>query len=149
MTDVHPPPKPPHGAPCNGCGGCCLDSLCRLAQHVFQNTHQGPCPALTFDSGGRSSCGLVANPSRYAPVVTAIWGGDAASAAASLLVGTGLGCDGLLEGERRDTAFSQALRIHRHRHDRSFRTAEKVWRLGTLSRSSGQAVPDHQPIGER
>jgi hypothetical protein len=38
--------KPPHGSPCNGCGVCCMVTLCPLGQHIF-GFELGRCPALT------------------------------------------------------------------------------------------------------
>jgi len=88
--------KPPHGSPCNGCGGCCSDQRCPLGQMVFGEG--GRCPALevrlpTF------SCGLVDRPEIHAPKVVATYGRERASKAAATLIGAGRGCDALLVGE--------------------------------------------------
>ncbi|GGF73333.1 hypothetical protein GCM10011319_37330 [Mameliella alba] len=88
--------KPPHGSPCNGCGGCCADQRCPLGQIVF-----GPgerCPALEMRLPA-FTCGLVENPERYAPMITERHGKVRAAQAAAVLIGAGLGCDALLDGE--------------------------------------------------
>ena len=88
MTEVA---KPRYGDPCNGCGQCCRDALCPLARWLFRG--QGaPCPAL-LSEGGRSRCGLIANPARFAPLVTQRHAADNVAAAAGLLCGANMGCD--------------------------------------------------------
>jgi hypothetical protein len=91
--------KPPHGAPCNGCGQCCQSQLCRLGQFVFIRL-AGPHPALEQD-GERFRCGLVVNPRRYAehlPIGRAATD-TALSEAASVLIAVDFACDARLEGE--------------------------------------------------
>ena len=51
------PPKPPFGAPCNGCGYCCQQGLCQLGEMIF-GAVAPPCPALLFVQG-RYWCSLV------------------------------------------------------------------------------------------
>lgn len=97
--------KPPHGSPCNGCGGCCIDQRCPLAAKLF-----GPgarCPALE-PAFPAFTCGLVAHPERYAPDVVARHGAEAARDAALMLTGAGLGCDALKPGERPNEAWRAA-----------------------------------------
>lgn len=56
MSDTAPE-KPPFGAPCNGCGVCCIAELCQIGSAAFGDI-PGPCPALQFHHG-RFWCGLV------------------------------------------------------------------------------------------
>jgi hypothetical protein len=58
-----PPPKPPEGASCNGCGLCCAVALCPLAIEFIADAAP-PCPAMEF-ADGRFWCGLARRPSRY------------------------------------------------------------------------------------
>ena len=61
---IHPaaPPKPALGAPCNGCGQCCLVEPCPLGM-VVSGKRSGACSALRWsDAAGRYVCGLVADP---------------------------------------------------------------------------------------
>jgi len=60
----HPeaPPKPPEGAPCNGCGLCCLAEPCPLGMLVSRR-RTGACVALRWSAAdGRYLCGMVADP---------------------------------------------------------------------------------------
>lgn len=88
--------KPPHGAPCNGCGGCCVAQRCPLGELVFGAGDR--CPALETRLPG-FACGLVEHPERYAPKVVARHGETRAAEAAAILIGAGLGCDAVVEGE--------------------------------------------------
>jgi hypothetical protein len=121
--DIAAAAKPPHGAPCNGCGGCFQFILCPLGAAVFRR-RRGPCPA--HDSG----CGLVAAPERFAPPLLLIAHDRAAlSAAAAHLIGAGVGCDALLEGDRPSEAFYARMRdLSRRSHART-RRALRTWGL--------------------
>ncbi|MGP3505246.1 hypothetical protein [Paracidovorax citrulli] len=61
------PPQPAFGAPCNGCGLCCLAEPCPLGM-VVSRRRTGPCKALLWspaavpDASGRYVCGMVADP---------------------------------------------------------------------------------------
>lgn len=55
--------KPSFGQACNGCGYCCSEEPCRLAQEFLHCT-KGPCIALE-QVDGKYSCGLVRNPLGY------------------------------------------------------------------------------------
>ncbi|MFI8618745.1 hypothetical protein ACIGHN_24895 [Acidovorax sp. NPDC077693] len=56
------PPKPAVGAPCNGCGLCCLAEPCPLGVVVSRRRH-GACVALRWDGAhARYLCGMVADP---------------------------------------------------------------------------------------
>lgn len=83
--------KPPYGSPCNGCGDCCRNQLCPLAEKAFP-AWMAPCPALV-QQGNKFVCGLVTHPERYAPVRAALHGLRTVGRTAALLTGAGLGCD--------------------------------------------------------
>lgn len=50
--------KPKFGSPCNGCGKCCREEVCRIGIEVFGQDQKAPCPALV-DDGTRYYCGFV------------------------------------------------------------------------------------------
>jgi hypothetical protein len=50
------PTKPPHRAPCNGCGVCCITALCREAKRRMPDA-SAPC-VLMHVSGGRAWCSI-------------------------------------------------------------------------------------------
>jgi len=53
------PDKPDEGAPCNGCGICCLSEPCPLGVVVSRRRH-GACAALRWDqAGGLYRCGML------------------------------------------------------------------------------------------
>ncbi|MDO9238317.1 MAG: hypothetical protein Q7U28_20060 [Aquabacterium sp.] len=53
------PAKPPLGAPCNGCGVCCLAAPCPVGILVSRRL-RGACSALVWsDSARRYHCGLL------------------------------------------------------------------------------------------
>ena len=53
------PVKPAFGAPCNGCGLCCLAEPCPAGVLASGRRH-GACAALRWDAGGRRyRCGVV------------------------------------------------------------------------------------------
>jgi hypothetical protein len=127
MVKLTFPPKPPHGAPCNGCGQCCQTSLCHLGQFVFIR-RDGPCSALEQD-GDRYRCGLVVNPRRYAehlPIGRAAT--DAAlSEAAAVLIGADFACDSRLEGEAKAEGWDQLLAERRRVNRDRMQAARRVW----------------------
>jgi hypothetical protein len=58
------PTKPPLGAPCNGCGICCLDQPCPIGM-VLTGRRHGACLALQWDSQqAQYRCGAIAQPAR-------------------------------------------------------------------------------------
>ena len=118
--------KPPHGQPCNSCGLCCRDQLCPLGVGIFGEPWERQCPALEQD-GARAICGLVVHPMVYAMARTLLHGKDVMSAAAAFLVGAGVGCDALLEGEPADEKFRKALKSQRD--DALVDSSLKVWGL--------------------
>lgn len=61
---IHPDAatKPAPGAPCNGCGVCCLLEPCPLGM-VLSRRRQGACVAVRWDDEGRQyRCGAVVIP---------------------------------------------------------------------------------------
>ncbi|TAK86544.1 MAG: hypothetical protein EPO09_19655 [Aquabacterium sp.] len=61
IIHIHPeaPPKPAQGAPCNGCGVCCLAEPCPVGVIVSRRRH-GACEALVWsDEAGCYRCGLL------------------------------------------------------------------------------------------
>ena len=117
--------KPPHGAPCNRCGLCCIASLCPLAQHVFRK-ELGPCPALSYDADG-SRCGLVDDPMRHARLTTMRNGVEATRTAAKHLIGSATGCDARINGEPKNEAFYAELLRWDERNERRTKAAKKIW----------------------
>jgi hypothetical protein len=84
-------PKPAYGAPCNGCGLCCLSEQCRASIEHFGV--QSVCPALE-QSQGRYWCGLMIRPSHYgAGENLAQFGEDIAAGFWRNYIGGGAGCD--------------------------------------------------------
>lgn len=56
------PPKPALGAPCNGCGICCLAEPCPLGV-VLSARRSGACRALRWnESAVRYECGAITQP---------------------------------------------------------------------------------------
>ena len=90
--------KPLPGAPCNGCGACCLATKCALAMGIFGPEREGPCPALEW-TGERSVCGLVANPARYNEGAAPGHSPDALGKAALCAIAAGVGCDSRKVGD--------------------------------------------------
>ncbi len=66
VIHIHPqaPPKPALGAPCNGCGLCCLVAPCPVGM-LISRRRTGACDALVWsDEGGCYRCGLLVDPGR-------------------------------------------------------------------------------------
>jgi hypothetical protein len=60
MTANKLPPKPKHGAACNGCGLCCALELCEVAK-IMHPGASAPCPSLKLTPDGtRTYCEVVA-----------------------------------------------------------------------------------------
>lgn len=60
MIEPSAPPKPPLGAPCNGCGVCCLAEPCPVGIVVSRRRH-GACVALRWSATERRyHCGMLA-----------------------------------------------------------------------------------------
>ncbi|MEW6694664.1 MAG: hypothetical protein AB1371_06895 [Pseudomonadota bacterium] len=61
IIHIHPlaPPKPAVGAPCNGCGICCLAEPCPLGM-ALSKRRTGACAALRWDDDQRRYwCGAI------------------------------------------------------------------------------------------
>ncbi|HMN94776.1 MAG TPA: hypothetical protein PKC60_16220 [Hydrogenophaga sp.] len=98
IIHIHPhaPPKPVPGAPCNGCGVCCLAEPCPLGI-LLSRRRRGACVALRWDDGaGLYRCGALGDP-------VSVLGPRHAWAAAVLRwlarrwIGVGIGCDASLQ----------------------------------------------------
>lgn len=89
------PPKPPEGAPCNGCGVCCLAEPCPVGMLVSRK-RRGACDLLRWsDAQGRYLCGLLVDAGqsqgRWA-IWRRVW-----HAWARRLISAGSGCDASIE----------------------------------------------------
>lgn len=86
------PPKPPEGAPCNGCGVCCALETCPVARLRFLR-RDGPCPALEWDGEeALYRCGLLRHPAVYFPLLPrrlSVWLGRRMAR----WIAAGQGCD--------------------------------------------------------
>lgn len=101
---VQAPAKPAEGAPCNGCGVCCLTQPCPLGI-VLSGTRTGACAALRWrDDTSRYICGALAEPdsvvqSRLPKGLT--WLARPLSAVLPRLahrwIAAGIGCDSSLQ----------------------------------------------------
>ena len=97
IIHIHPeaPSKPPEGAPCNGCGVCCLAEPCPVGMLVSRK-RRGACELLRWsDEQGRYVCGLLAEP--HTGDGAASWMRRAWYAWARRLISAGSGCDASLE----------------------------------------------------
>lgn len=64
---VGAPPKPSWGAPCNGCGVCCLAEPCPVGMLVSLR-RTGACKAVTWVAKEqRYRCGMVLAPAQHLP----------------------------------------------------------------------------------
>jgi hypothetical protein len=115
-----------HTSPCNGCGVCCMVTLCPLGQHIF-GFELGRCPALTKRDDATYVCGLVLDPAKYAPTRAVTKGVAALRRAALLLIGSGDGCDARLNGEPRNAPYEEALVRKCVRHAKQSRRAKRLW----------------------
>ncbi|MBT9608767.1 hypothetical protein [Aquabacterium sp.] len=105
VIHIHPgaPAKPPLGAPCNGCGVCCLAEPCPAGMLVSRKRH-GACDALVWSEASdtapaRYQCGLMlraAGPEgpdwRAGPWWRRVW-----LAWVRRLISAGSGCDASLD----------------------------------------------------
>lgn len=98
------PPKPAVGAPCNGCGVCCLVEPCPLGM-LLSRRRRGACEALRWDeSASHYRCGAVTEPEAVLrQALPAALTGLAAGLAGLLQrlagrwIAAGQGCDSTLE----------------------------------------------------
>lgn len=94
VIHIHPeaPPKPAWGAPCNGCGVCCLAEPCPVGMLVSRK-RRGACRALTWSTEqGRYHCGLMLPGLGRVRWWTGPW-----RAWVRRLISAGSGCDAALE----------------------------------------------------
>ena len=74
--------KPEFGAPCNGCGFCCKNEVCKIGVEAF-GEHKAPCVGLIFDSDENIyRCKLVLIEGRFMK-----------EKLIAKTLGVGLGCD--------------------------------------------------------
>lgn len=92
------PAKPPEGAPCNGCGLCCLAEPCPLGMLVSRR-RTGACAALRWsEAEQRYLCGMVADPG----AVTGWnrpWAVRWQRALARRWIAAGMGCDARMQAQ--------------------------------------------------
>jgi len=124
MTELK---KPPHGAPCNGCGLCCRSECCTLSTMLFK-TAEGPCTALIEDGDG-ARCGLVEHPQLYAPIRAAVVGVARLREHALFMIGAGIGCDAHLDDEPFNLAFATQMVRRVDRARRKLDRALAAWGL--------------------
>ena len=94
----HAPPKPPEGAPCNGCGLCCLTEPCPLGMLVSRR-RRGACVALRWsDAQQRYLCGMLSDPGGVTGL-THPWAVRALAALARRSIAAGVGCDAQLRAQ--------------------------------------------------
>jgi hypothetical protein len=102
VIHIHPeaPPKPALGAPCNGCGVCCLAEPCPLGQ-VISRKRSGACDALRWsETDAIYRCGALAD----ADVVLGVrwrWAAPVLRRLAKRWIAAGVGCDASLEASAR------------------------------------------------
>ena len=92
------PPKPPWGAPCNGCGQCCLAEPCPLGV-LASRRRRGECVALEW-TAGRYRCGLLRAPLAHLlgrASKSASWLDTPLRALARRWIAAGSGCDADIE----------------------------------------------------
>lgn len=83
------PDKPAVGAPCNGCGVCCLAEPCPLGI-LLSGRRTGACAALVFSAEEqRYRCGALTQPERWGGAV----GGPLLAVVARRWISAGTGCD--------------------------------------------------------
>ena len=97
---LHPeaPPKPAYGAPCNGCGLCCLTAPCPLGVLVSRR-RTGACSALRWSDGqARYQCGMVSDPGGVTGV-NRPWLLRLLLRGARRWIAAGVGCDARIEAQ--------------------------------------------------
>lgn len=86
------PAKPPVGAPCNGCGLCCLWQPCPLGM-VVSRRRRGRCSALAWSADqGHYRCGMLVDPRAAWPALPTAavpW----VQRLARRWIAAGIGCD--------------------------------------------------------
>ena len=95
---LHPeaPTKPAEGAPCNGCGLCCLAEPCPLGV-VLSRKRLGACNALRWDDAQHLyRCGALTQPQAVLPFGLR-WMAPLLGRLARRWIAAGVGCDATLE----------------------------------------------------
>jgi len=93
--------KPEIGSPCNGCGICCVTTVCSAGSYALRlvprwgERARGPCPALVEDSG-KLVCSILLHPTDWLNVER---GPIVLQYAFGLLIGVGAGCDDCNESD--------------------------------------------------
>ncbi|MES2888848.1 MAG: hypothetical protein V4739_12680 [Pseudomonadota bacterium] len=91
---IHPkaPAKPAWGAPCNGCGVCCLSEPCPIGR-VLSRRLRGACVAVRWAPDQRRyTCGVVEAPQRWWPLPWR-WTQRLAAHWSRRWIAAGRGCD--------------------------------------------------------
>lgn len=118
VIHIHPeaPPKPAWGAPCNGCGVCCLAEPCPAGMLVSRK-RSGACDALVWSEASatapaRYQCGLMlrAAGSGEAMGVAGAWWRRAWLAWVRRVISAGSGCDASLEVDASAVAAKSATK---------------------------------------
>ena len=101
VIHIHPdaPRQPALGAPCNGCGVCCLAEPCPLGR-VISRKVRGACDALRWDEAqGLYRCGAITDTAGVlGPRWT--WAAPLLRRLARRWIAAGIGCDASLSSER-------------------------------------------------
>lgn len=117
--------KPPHGAPCNRCGLCCVATKCDLGRAIFGSS-PGRCPALKQTGPHEYSCGALMSTAFMATQSEDPEWGDMKRAAA-LLIRAGEGCDARFNGEPTSLNFHRkCAKLDAARHG-MIAAAKKIW----------------------
>lgn len=102
VIHIHPaaPAKPALGAPCNGCGLCCLAEPCPLGQ-VISRKRSGACDALRWDPAqSLYRCGVLSEPESVLGTRWR-WASPLLRRLARRWIAAGVGCDATLQVDTR------------------------------------------------
>lgn len=100
VIHIHPdaPRQPAFGAPCNGCGVCCLAEPCPLGQVISRKRH-GACKALRWDEPLMVyRCGAITDAAGVLGQRWR-WAAPVLQKLASRWIAAGAGCDANLQSE--------------------------------------------------
>ena len=101
VIHIHPaaPAQPALGAPCNGCGVCCLAEPCPLGQ-LISRKRLGACDALRWDGAlAVYRCGVLTD-TRTVLGPRWRWAAPLVQRLAHRWIAAGVGCDATLQAER-------------------------------------------------